>query len=73
MSGTNEIERVEAQMKQLGISAEHHGSVQGINRYLQTHRVNQLFNVRLDNLPNLNLFVLALPGTYDQHSEREAS
>ena len=45
MSGTNEIEKIQEQMDQLGISAEHHGSVQGINRYLQSHRVNQLFNV----------------------------
>ena len=34
-------------MEKLGISTEHHSSVQGINRYLQSHRVNQLFNVSL--------------------------
>ena len=36
---------VMGQMQQIGISSEHLQDVQGINRYLQDHRINQLFNV----------------------------
>ena len=35
------------QMQQIGISSEHLGDVQGINKYLQDHRINQLFNVSI--------------------------
>ena len=34
-------------MEKIGISAEHLGDVQGINKYLQDHRINQLFNVSI--------------------------
>lgn len=33
------------QMEQIGISTEHFQNVDNINKYLQDHRVNQLFNV----------------------------
>ena len=36
---------VMSQMAQIGISSEHFANVQGINKYLQDHRINQLFNV----------------------------
>ena len=45
---------VMGQMQQIGISAEHLGDVQGINKYLQDHRINQLFNVSA-----LSTFVLS--------------
>ena len=37
------------QMKQIGISPEHFNDIQGINKYLQEHRINQLFNVSIDD------------------------
>ena len=40
-----ELNNVMSQMEQIGISNEHLQDVQGINKYLQDHRINQLFNV----------------------------
>ena len=40
---------VMSQMEQIGISSEHFQDVQGINKYLQDHRINQLFNVSLSD------------------------
>ena len=45
---------VMGQMQQIGISSEHFQDVQGINKYLQDHRINQLFNVSItkNHLPS---------------------
>ena len=37
---------IEAQMEAIGISPEHFGDVEGINKYFDQHKINQLFNVR---------------------------
>ena len=37
---------IEAQMELIGISPEHFSDVEGINKYFDQHKINQLFNVR---------------------------
>ena len=50
---------VMGQMSQIGISSEHFQDVQGINKYLQDHRINQLFNVSKTKKPSP--FLLTTP------------
>ena len=47
MSNPDTINR---QLEDLNISAEHYEGVATINKYLEAHRVNQLFNVSTANL-----------------------
>ena len=38
-------EGITSQMEAIGVSAEHFGNIEGINKYFNDHKVNQLFNV----------------------------
>ena len=37
---------ISAQMEQIGVTSEHFGDIEGINKYFDDNKVNQLFNVR---------------------------
>ena len=36
---------IAAQMEQIGVTAEHFGDIEGINKYFDDNKINQLFNV----------------------------
>jgi len=48
----------EALMKQLGIDKEHKGKIEEVTKYIEDHRIQELFNVSFKVLfKSLNVFM----------------
>jgi len=60
----------EALMKQLGIDKEHKGKIEEVTKYIEDHRIQELFNVSFKVLfksLNVLMFLIWVVGTINEY------
>ena len=60
----------EALMKQLGIDKEHKGKIEEVTKYIEDHRIQELFNVSFKVLfksLNVFMFLIRVIGTTNEY------